>query len=232
MSRSHPHPPVMDVTHHWPDESPEGTLVRAFVAFVARDGRGLAVLSSTASLAAFRSSVHDQTRPRWHEWTAESLRAHQPDMPLEAAEWQVEMMARSRETHAATLLRQFAGVTSLEALRALDAPELLVRAIRAAPRGATDIPRLTVLGHVREGDAAHVLYRVAWRGPEDEIHPDVGSPKVATLTDEGGAWRLELETHSPFGMPGYGATFYVGEDGLPPEGADDEPDDGGTIQER
>jgi hypothetical protein len=210
----------MEVTRPWPDESPEGTLVRAFAAFTARDGRALAAIGSAASLEQYREAVRGEVHPRWHEWTAEALRAHHPDMPPEAAEWQVRQMAARRDTHAADLLRQFAGATSLDELCAFDAPELLARALRAAPRGATEVPGLTVLGHVREGDAAHVLFRRGWRGPEGEILPDPGPPQVATLTAEGAAWRLELDAYARVGMPGYGGTIYMGEDALPPDEAD------------
>ena len=212
----------MEIVRPWPESSPEGVLVRAFRAFVARDGRALAALASQESLAAYRAQVHQETTPRWHVWTAEALQRAQPDMPLEAAEYQVAAMARGREGHEASLLRQFAGVTSLEELRALDVPSLLDRALSVAPRGMTDVPKLQVLGHVREGDAtAHVLYRTGWRGPDGELAPLVGTPQLATLRKEGEDWRLDLDAGNHVGMPGYGAVIYIGDDSLPPERDDD-----------
>ena len=217
----------MEITRQWPDASPEGVLVRAFRALVARDGRALAALASEESLAEYRANIHRDTAPQWHVWTAEALRRTHPGMPAAAAEWQAEQMARHREGHAAALLGRFSGVESLEALRALDAPALLDRALSAAPRGMTAIARLEVLGHVSEGPAtAYVLYRKGWRDPDGELEPRLGTPELVTMRADGGEWRLELDTHGYFGMPGYGAIFYLGDDALPPgaEDSEDRPD--------
>jgi hypothetical protein len=218
---------AMEITRRWPDDSPEGTLTRAFVAFAARDGQTLAALSSRASLDAYRAHVDQETNPQWHVWTAEALRQHQPEMPLEAAEWQVSQMAQHRDTHSAVLLRKFAGVRSVEELRKLDASELLTRALLAAPRGFAHIARLDVLGHViEEAERAHVLYRLGWAGPDGDVPLDAGSPDLAMMTAEAGHWRLELDAYTHFGMPGFGNIAFIGEDAerLEDEGTRSGPD--------
>jgi hypothetical protein len=127
------------------------------------------------------------------------------------------------QSHEAHLLRSFARVRSLDELGALDAAELLARALEAAPLGMMMVRLDKVLGHVREEKTtAYVLYRTRWRDPRETTErdmgprPDLHSPSVATLSISEGEWRLELDMMMETGMPGFRNMHFIGEHALAP----------------
>src|SRR5690606_39998139 len=92
--------------------TPESVLEAAFRAFREGDGRALAALATPESLREYRDAVLREASHQWKTWTVEDLLAHDPDMPVEVAEWRVSEMNRSREQHEEQQLARFPGTTS------------------------------------------------------------------------------------------------------------------------
>lgn len=196
----------------WSETSPECVVEEAFLAFRVRDGYRLAALASPESLRQYREQVLSDLHPQWHIWTPEALRAHDPEMPMEAAEWQARRMEQNRAHHQDSLVRQFAGVQHATELEHMDAAELLDRALSAAPRQALGLGFCRILGHVQEGpDRAYVLF---WMGADEE--PSMfEEPLIAVLDRVADEWKLRIDPHHRWGVPGFRNIGFVGDD--PPD---------------
>jgi hypothetical protein len=184
----------------WAAGTPEAVVEAAYAAFHGRDGHALAALATPESLQAYRDLVHQEIHPRSHEWTIAVLQANEPDIPREAAEWEIERSRRSRADTASRLLQDFAGLGTPAALERATAPQLLDAALKGAPEGMRIVDGCEVLGHVEEPpDTAWVLFRgrdsagrqmetddrSPWSSrcarPREHVLPGTGGPRLTTL---------------------------------------------------
>ena len=192
----------------WPAGSPERVVTDAFAAVRARDGRALAALATDESLTAYRERVRDDLRPRRFAWSVEQLVASQPDMPLVAAEWQLEQMRRQEMDHEARLLREFDGMMTLADIERASPAELLEAALRAIPDRVVRLAECRALGHVAEGgEIAWVLFRAGFPTGPRIAAEDPWEPAVAYVRREEGAWKLALDAYTRVGIPGFQGVF-------------------------
>lgn len=195
------------MTNVHPAGSPEAVVEQAFRALRSQDGYSLAAVASPHSLELYRERVHAEIQPQWHIWTTEALQAHDPHMPREVAEWRVKEMERDRARHEDRLLAQFADVDSLADLKELEPAQLLARALRTMPEQALTLASCRVIGHVRENeDRAYVLF---WLGGEEGAAL-FEEPQVAVLDRMEGEWRLVLDPHTRWAIPGFRNIGFVG----------------------
>jgi len=185
--------------------TPESVLEAAFRAFREGDGRALAALATPESLREYRDAVLREASHQWKTWTVEDLLAHDPDMPVEVAEWRVSEMNRSREQHEEQQLARLPGTTSIADLETLSAAELVQRALHGMP-GARALGFCRVLGQVMETDSrAYVLFQI---GTEEETESGE-YPTVAVVERSDGVWKLSLDASSPYIMPGFRNMYFV-----------------------
>jgi hypothetical protein len=158
----------------------------------------VARLCDPASLERFRNEQVRMLAPArpLPALTVEQLMRHDPQMPREAAEYQVA--SARRHTDAATRLeREFPGIEGLEQLRAMEPAELFAVWLQGQSPGhqarmairdsrvpethwqeilaTADRTResLVALGVVPDGDrVAHVVYRREFHASPDETDPD------------------------------------------------------------
>ena len=203
----------MPSARRWPPDGPEAIVIAAFAALQRRDGHALAALASPASLAEYQSILQGQLRPHWHPWTAESLLQHQPDMPYEVAEWQLQQMAMRDARHQSHLLEEFPGARSIEDLEQATPTQLLSWALAGAHIGMTAFAECEVLGHVVDPSKpfAYVLYRLRYPTMQDDAEDSAGhasdevmpEPNMAVVRRENGRWWFELDPFNRCGMPGF-----------------------------
>jgi len=184
--------------------SPESVVERAFRAFRQRSAVDLAQLVLPESLLRFREAVVVQSHPEWRVWTAEELRRHSPEMPLEVAEYQVREMEQRRANHETALLARFPDTRSLNELESLSPMELLDRRLRSLSAGPIEIAHCRVLGHVLDGE--RTAFVVFWLGAQNT--PDLDEPRLAKVELASGEWKLVLDPYSDQLMPGFRNIFF------------------------
>lgn len=173
---------------------PAAVFLAAADALNREDWLGAAALCDPASLASFRRAMLQQIAPgpSWQAVTVDGLLRHAPDMPREAAEYQVAQAARYADP-SYQLRSQFPGVASVEALHALSPVALfarwlhgrswrgqLARHVAEHPGHETAVralegeppPQLLfrVIGALPDGDrVVHVLYTIGAPGPDEGV---------------------------------------------------------------
>lgn len=161
------------------------TFRRVAAALERRDWQGAAALCDPVSLRIFHRQLLGQFGPPIpRELTVDDLRRHQPDMPIEVAEYQLTQFKRHVAERLSRIDEEVAGVASLQELAELDPPEAFARWLEAHdPQrqvrrlvarhpeaagsrevGVTALPadRLEPLGAVVQEPFAYVLYRRSW----------------------------------------------------------------------
>jgi len=161
------------------------TFRRVAAALERRDWQGTAALCDPVSLRIFHRQLLEQFAPGIRrELTVDDFRRHQPDMPIEVAEYQLSQFTRHAAERLARIDDEVAGVGSLQELAQLDPPEAFARWLEAHdPQrqirrlvarhpetagsrevGVSALPadRLEPLGAVVEEPFAYVLYRRSW----------------------------------------------------------------------
>ncbi len=211
-----------------PPDSPEAVVRAVFAAVEAKQYEAVAPYIDPESLAEFHEYAlaaalsQEKVRPL----TVEDLKRHDPEMPDAVAEYQVQQFARRAADAGSWLLRDYAGVETLEQLQALSPEQLLGRwleaqapeyqlrqAMRKSRRPVPEadllsgMPRIRrqVLGAVREGESvAHVVYRFTWQiGSEEEPEGEV---KVTTLRRTPASWRM-IWSHDFLGMSNWALSY-------------------------
>jgi hypothetical protein len=188
-------------------DDPEEVARQAFTSIGRGDWNGLLPLVAPAARQAIKAQAvalaesAGSRRPA----TREEVRSRQPDLPLAVAEWFAEQERRAMAAEEPAGLRSL-GVGSIDELRSLPDDEVFVRWMTATDPvertrrlsghpadaeptdrgrpGERPLRQHVVLGCVREGDAAHVVYRV--EGYLDR-------PQVETLQRTPDGWRLGAE---------------------------------------
>ena len=209
----------MTATH-----SPEDVVWTAVAALEERRWNDLLAVLQPSSLEGWRAQVlasaqsHQQGPP-----TAEELRAREPGMPVEAAEWQASRLRQGWAQEPSTL--KALNASSVEELEALPTPDLLARWLEAAdPRSRTQralvahgVPaqcweeappvRRVVLGSVVEGDTlAHVLHREVLGPAGSDDHESAGAVRVVELRRTPDGWRIPMD-FALFGFIGWFVSY-------------------------
>jgi hypothetical protein len=173
------------------------TFLQVAAALERRDWKGAAALCDPVSLRIFHRQLLEQFAPRIrHKLTADDIRRHQPDMPIEVAEYQLSQFQRQAAERLSQIDDEVAGVASLPELAALDPSEAFARWLEAHdPQaqvrrlvarhpevvgsreiGVTALPadRMEPLGAVVEEPFAFVVYRRSWAANDAaaEVHRD------------------------------------------------------------
>jgi hypothetical protein len=182
------------MAHTSPLSDPIALFQAALDAIGAEDWRAAALLCDPVSLRHFHGQILAQFAPAVHEIAVEDLLRHDPEMPREAAEYEVARHRKASDA-AARLRHEIPRVASLAELRELSPAEAFAgwleersfrrqleqraaagerAAMKAAqlPRGASVFAlHLSPLGAVTDGErVTHVLYRhaidenAAWPG--------------------------------------------------------------------
>lgn len=200
------------MSQNLPTDSPEAVARAVFAALEARQYEAVAPFIDPESLAQFHESALDAARSRERpiRLTVEDLKRYNPEMPDTVAEYQVQQFTRREADTRSWLAGDYAGVETLEQMRALSleqlfgrwleaqAPEYRMRqAMRESRNPALEadlLPetlriRRQVLGEVREGEnLAHVVHRFRWEAGS-ELEPD-GEVRVTTLHRTPAGWRM------------------------------------------
>lgn len=161
-----------------------------------RNWQAAAALCDPVSLRIFHRQLLEQFKPRIHALNVDDFRRHQPDMPIEVAEYQLNQFKLHQAERLSRIDHELAGVTSLQELAELDPSEAFARWLEAHdpqtqlrrlvaqhPQVATSrevgvtglpIDRMEALGAVVEEPFAYVLYRRSWAASDGaaEAHWD------------------------------------------------------------
>ncbi len=193
------YPQLLMSQHRGPD-APQVVVRAAFTAYEAKRWGDFAALVHPDALAEFRESELGSAQA-WEQYAANPNEDRDSTVPPAVSEYLKNMRA---EMGGNPVLRQFAGVKSLEELRALSPQEFLARYLEAtSPRPDTKDPDYhppidtrEVIGEVRESqDLVHVVYRVS---------SDVGrygrteSIEVIPVRRAANGWRIMLNTDLSF----------------------------------
>lgn len=197
------------------DADPSAVAVSLFDAMKRKRWRRVARLMHPELRETLRQTVlarieNDPTPAILQHMTVETFRKHDPEMPLEVAEYQAQ---RARDMASRNpWYRQAFGVDDPEALRKLDALTLTALAVEGNDRtvraarvrdacgpggcapGADSKPittRRTVIGHVIESDdTAHVVFRIRWFQGRKERTTPVNPPRLVMLGAAPEGWRV------------------------------------------
>lgn len=140
--------------------------------------------------------------------TVEQLLEHDPEKPRAVVEWELERMRSSRPSE--TISFRFAGVETIEDLRALTPREAAARALRAAEEragrrgnGVALAGETEILGIVPEDGYAHALYRTRRTGVHEghwiEMVPI--RPRILILERTDPGWAVRPSGHDLLGGP-------------------------------
>jgi hypothetical protein len=180
----------------FPPDSPEHTLLAAFDALLHQDADALAAIADPESGEAIRARLLAQfSRPDPDLPEGEDIPTA-AGIPQELARFMVSQLKSTQSRLREDCCRHF-GVNEPGEIAGLT----LSRLIRGQwgvmanwdLTGATCHP----LGHVPDGDLAHVVYHLGW-------HDDVSrsEPTLATLRHAVTGWRLVLAPSSHYVIPG------------------------------
>jgi hypothetical protein len=206
--------------------TPEQVAAEAFRAIEEGRWADLVELFSPADLQRFRESqVHWwQAPPEIPAYTAERIRRHQPDMPLEVAEYHASDVRRRQDSDS-RISTYFAGIDTAGQLESLAPAEMLTRYFQAhdpivrfeallrsrgleVPADPRVLgPHYEVIGAVGEGDSlAHVVYRIVGAPVPDGEEPARWPPAVATLERTPEGWRMN-SSDNLYGLEGWSIGF-------------------------
>jgi len=196
-----------------PSLDPVATVTAFWAAAIAmRWAEAVSLLDLTALEKSRQAELESARMPRGREYTAEDLMRRDPDMPREAAEYEIRRREKLRKQYPERPFRQYFGVDSSAQLARMSIEEVATRWIQGhdplwqmleqrrryncPPSSGLDslfaLRRPRVYGGVTVGDTAFVVFRSAWlpaaffSWETDDIVP----PQVAVLRKGRAGWRI------------------------------------------
>lgn len=196
-----------------PSLDPVATVTAFWAAAVAMRWTEAVSLLDLSPLEKSRQAQLEVARmPRGREYTAEDLMRRDPDMPREAAEYEIRRLERMRQQYPERPFSFYLGVDSAAQLERMPIDEMATRWIQGhdplwqvleqrrryncPPSSGLDsliaLRRPQVYGGVTVGDTAFVIFRSGWL-PAAFYTGDAGDivlPQVAVLRKGRAGWRI------------------------------------------